>query len=123
MVERCKKRSSYFFPVPKVQLSRVRYGHRGVDDPRPLMQPSSWACPFGVTLKMLVLLLLLAPSQLLRLQQCLAVVVMKTWLRLCLEVWLVVFEVCVPLGMALVPGRMSCGFAFAFEMSFDVLVV
>ena len=81
------KSSSYFCPVRTTQLSRVRYEHRGVNDQEPRMRPSSWACLFAETLKMLVLLLLLAPSLLLRLQRCLMIVAMRTWLRVCMELW------------------------------------
>ena len=52
------KSSSYFCPVPTTQLSRVRYEHRGVDDPAPLMPPLSWAYLFAETLRMLMLRLL-----------------------------------------------------------------
>jgi hypothetical protein len=68
---------------------------------------------------MLVLLLLLAPSLLLRLQKCLVIVVMKTWLRVCMELWLIVFAVCILLETGLVVRAESYGFVFASGMRLD----
>lgn len=56
---------------------------------------------------MLVSLLLLFLSPVRRLQRRLVIVVMKTWLRVGVELWLIVFAVCFVLEIELVVGAES----------------